>query len=174
MKLLRRQFLHLAAGAAALPAVSRIARAQGYPTRPVRIIVPLAAGGGTDIIARLIGRWLAERLPNIIVVHPSFPAKTISEFIAYAKANPSKINFASGGSGNPSHLAGELLKIMAGVDIVHVPYRGAGPALTDLLGGQVQVMFATLPARCPTPHYSLASSSRFQRNVRYSAIQGRA
>jgi tripartite-type tricarboxylate transporter receptor subunit TctC len=211
MKLRRRQFLHLAAGAAALPAVSGIARAQTYPTRSVRIIVPIAAGGGTDIIARLIGRWLSERLgqtfvvdnrpggatnigteavvrapadgymlllvapanatnatlydklnynfirdiapvagiarsPNVMVVHPSFPAKTVPEFIAYAKANPGKINFASGGSGNPSHLSGELLKMMTGVEIVHVPYRGAAPALTDLLGGQVQVMFPTMPA----------------------------
>jgi tripartite-type tricarboxylate transporter receptor subunit TctC len=211
MRLPRRKFLHLAAVAAALPTASRIARAQAYPSRPVRIVVPFAAGGGADIIARLIGRWLAERLgqpfvidnrpggnsnigteavvrsrpdgytllltaspnatnatlyeklsfnfirdiapvagvtlaPNITVLHPSFPAKTVPEFIAYAKANPGKINFASGGSGNPSRLAGELLKIMAGIDIVHVPYRGGGPALMDLIGGQVQVYFATLPA----------------------------
>jgi tripartite-type tricarboxylate transporter receptor subunit TctC len=211
MKLPRRQFLHLAAGAVALPAVSRVAWTQAYPSRPVRIVVPFAAGGGADIIARLIGRWLEERLgqpfvienrpggnnnigteavvrsrpdgytllliaspnatnatlyeklsfnfirdiapaagvtlaPNIMVVRPSFPAKTVPEFIAYAKANPGKINFASGGSGNPSRLAGELLKIMAGIDIVHVPYRGGGPALMDLIAGQVQVYFATLPA----------------------------
>jgi tripartite-type tricarboxylate transporter receptor subunit TctC len=211
MKPSRRQFLRLAGAVAALPAVSRLAWAQAYPSRPVRIVVPLAAGGGSDIVARLIGQWLSERLgqqfvienrpggnsnigteavvrsrpdgytllliappnatnatlyeklsfnfirdiapvagvslaPNITVLHPSFPARTVPEFIAYAKANPGKINFASGGNGNPSRLAGELLKIMAGIDIVHVPYRGAGPALTDLLGGQVQVMFATLPA----------------------------
>jgi tripartite-type tricarboxylate transporter receptor subunit TctC len=211
MKLPRRKFLHLAAGAAALPAMSQIARSQAYPSRPVRIIVEVAAGGGGDILARLMCQWLSERLgqqfiienrpgggsniateavvrapadgytlllvtpanatnatlyeklsynfirdiapvasimvaPNVIVVHPSFPAKTVPEFIAYAKANPGKINFASGGNGNFSHLAGELLKMMAGVHIVHVPYRGAGPALTDLLGGQIQVMFATVPA----------------------------
>jgi tripartite-type tricarboxylate transporter receptor subunit TctC len=211
MKLPRREFLHLVASAIGLPAMSRIARAQAYPMRPVRIIVPIAAGGGSDILARLMGQWLSERLgqsflvenrpgggsniateavvrapadgytlllvapasatnaalyeklsynfirdiapvasimlaPNVMVVHPSFPAKTVPEFIAFAKANPGKINFASGGTGNPSHLAGELLKMMAGVHIVHVPYRGAGPALTDLLGGQIQVMFATVPA----------------------------
>ena len=207
----RRQFLHLAAGAAALPAVSRIARAQGYPTRPVRIVVPFAPGGSTDIIARLIGQWLSERLgqpfvienrpgagsnigteavvnappdgytlllvgassainvtlyeklnfnflrditpvagiisiPFIMAVNPSFPAKTVSEFIAYAKVNPSKVNMGSGGNGTAGHLSGELFKMMAGVNMVHVPYRGEAPALTDMLGGQVQVMFATMPA----------------------------
>jgi tripartite-type tricarboxylate transporter receptor subunit TctC len=206
MKLPRRNFLHLAAGAAALPAVSRIAWAQSYPTRPVRLIVPLAAGGATDIIARLIGQWLSERLgqpfvienrpgggtnigteavvksppdgytlllastPNtitatlydrlnfnfirdlvpvagvirnslIIVVHPSVPAKTVPELIAYAKANPHKLNMASPGSGTPNHVAGELFKMMTGMEMVHVPYRSGGPALTDLLAGQVQVMF---------------------------------
>src|SRR5215468_5063191 len=209
MKLPRRTFLHLAAGAAALPAVSRVARAQSYPTRPVRLIVTFPAGGSPDIIARLIGQWLAERLgqpiivdnrpgaggnigteigvrappdgytllmalsvnainaavydnlsfnfirdtapvasiastPLIMEVNPSVPAKTVPEFIAYAKANPGKINMASGGNGAPSHVAGELFKMMAGVDMVHVPYRGEAPALTDLLGGQVQVMFAPL------------------------------
>jgi tripartite-type tricarboxylate transporter receptor subunit TctC len=207
MKLPRRNFLHLAAGAAALPAASRIAWAQAYPTRPVRLIVPVAPGGAYDITARLIGPWLSERLgqqfvidnrpgggtnigteavvrapadgytlllvgaasainatlydklnfnfirdiapvagitraPEVMVVHPSVPAKTVPEFIAYAKANPGKLTMASGGIGSLSHVAGELFKMMAGVDLVHVPYRGQGPALTDLLGGQVQVMFA--------------------------------
>jgi tripartite-type tricarboxylate transporter receptor subunit TctC len=209
MKLPRRRFLHLAAGAAALPVVSPIARAQAYPTRPVRIIVGFAAGGGNDIVARLMGQWLSERLgqpfmvenrpgadtniateavvrappdgytlllasasnainatfydklnfnfirdiapvagimrvPSVMVVHPSVPAKTVPEFIAYAKANPGKINMASGGRGAPSHLAGELFKMMAGVGMVDVPYRGTGPALTDLIGGQVQVLFLAL------------------------------
>jgi tripartite-type tricarboxylate transporter receptor subunit TctC len=208
MKLPRRNFLHLAAGAAALPAVSRIALAQTYPTRPVRLIVPFAPGGVSDITARLIGQWLSERLgqqfvidnrpggggnigteavvrspadgytlllcgifnatnatlydklnfvllrdiapvagvlrgPYVIVVNPSLPAKSVLEFIAYVKANPRKLNMASGGTGAGSHIAGELFKMMAGVDMVHVPYRSGGPALTDLLGGQVQVMFAT-------------------------------
>ena len=207
MKLPRRNFLHLAAGAAALPAVSRIATAQVYPTRPVRLIVPVAPSGAYDITARLIGPWLSERLgqqfvidnrpgggtnigteavvrapadgytlllvggasainatlydkldfnfirdiapvasitraPFVMEVHPSVPAKTVPEFIAYAEANPGKLTMASGGIGSLSHVAGELFKMMAGVDLVHVPYRGQGPALTDLLGGQVQVMFA--------------------------------
>jgi tripartite-type tricarboxylate transporter receptor subunit TctC len=207
----RRHVLHLAAGAAALPVLSCIARAQAYPSRPVRIVVPFAAGGATDIIARLIGQWLSERLgqqfvienrpgagsnigtevvvnapsdgytlllvgassainatlyeklnfnflrdiipvagvisiPFIMVVNPSFPPKAVSEFIAYAKANPGKINMASGGNGTAGHLSGELFKMMAGVNMVHVPYRGEGPALTDTLGGQVQVMFGTMPA----------------------------
>jgi tripartite-type tricarboxylate transporter receptor subunit TctC len=203
--------LHLAAGAAALPAISRFAWAQAYPARPVRIVVGFPPGGGADITARLIGQWLSERLgqpfiienrpgaatniateavvraaadgytlllvhssnamnatlyeklnfnfirdiapvasiivvPNVMLVHPSVPAKTVAEFIAYAKANPGKINFASGGIGGPSHLAGELFKAMAGVNLVHVPYRGGGPAVNDLLGGQVQVYFASTPA----------------------------
>jgi tripartite-type tricarboxylate transporter receptor subunit TctC len=211
MKLPRRNFLHLAAGAAALPLASHAARAQAYPARPVRIIVPFAPGGSTDITARLIGQWLSERLgqqfvienrpgagsnigtevvanappdgytlllvgassainatlyerlnfnflrditpiagiisiPFIMAVGPSFPAKTVSEFIAYAKINPGKVNIASGGNGTAGHLSGELFKMMAGVNMVHVPYRGEAPALTDLLGGQVQVMFATIPA----------------------------
>jgi tripartite-type tricarboxylate transporter receptor subunit TctC len=211
MKRQRRQFLHLAAGVVALPAVSRIARAQTYPTKPVRIVVGFAAGGGTDILARLIGQRLSERLgqqfivenrpggssniateavvrappdgytllvvdsspainvtlygnlnfnflrdiapvggigavTNVIVVHPSVPAKTVPEFVAHAKANPGKLNMASAGIGSVPHLAGELFKMMAGVGMVHVPYRGTGPALTDLLGGQVQVMFASMPA----------------------------
>jgi tripartite-type tricarboxylate transporter receptor subunit TctC len=211
MKLPRRNFLHLAAGAAALPAVSRIAWAQTYPSRPVRIIVGFAAGGGADIVARLIGQWLSERLgqpfvienrpgaasnigteavvraaadgytlllaaspnafnatlydklnfnfirdiapvagimvvPNVMVAHPSVPAKTVPEFIAYAKANPGKINMASGGIGSASHVSGELFRMMTGVNLVHVPYRGNGPALADLLAAQVQVMFPTMPS----------------------------
>jgi tripartite-type tricarboxylate transporter receptor subunit TctC len=206
MKLPRRQFLRLAAGAAALPAISRIAMAQAWPTRPVRIIVGFAAGGTPDIVARLMGQWLSERLgqqfvvenrpggggniatevvvrsppdgytllltgpnnainatlydklnfnfirdiapiasisrePHIMLVNPSVPATTIPEFIAYAKANPGKLNMASGGAGTGPHMAGELFKKMADVNMVHVPYRGGGPALADLLGGQVQVMF---------------------------------
>jgi len=215
MKFPRRTFLQLAAGAAALPAVPRIARAQAYPSRPVRIVVGFAAGGATDIQARLMGQWLSDRLGQqfiienragasgnigteavakapadgytllqivtphainaalytnlnfdfnrdiapvicaarlayVVVVHPSVPATTIPEFIAYAKANPGKINMASAGSGTPQHVAGELFKIMTGVDMVHVPYRGAAPALTDLIGGQVQVMFSPLPESIET------------------------
>jgi tripartite-type tricarboxylate transporter receptor subunit TctC len=207
----RRQVLHLAAGAAALSAVSRIAWAQTYPTRPVRIVVGFPPGGGADITARLIGQWLSERLgqpfiienrpgagsniateavvrapadgytllmvgtfnavnatlydklnfnfirdvapvatlyyvPNVMAVHPSFPAKTILEFIAYSKSNPGKVNMGSGTTGASMHMSGELFKIMAGIDMVPVPYRGAGPALTDLLAGQVQVSFPTMPA----------------------------
>jgi tripartite-type tricarboxylate transporter receptor subunit TctC len=204
----RRRFLYLAAGAAALPAASRIAMAQAYPSRPVRLIAPFAAGGTSDILARLMAQWLSERLgqpfiienrpgaganigteavvraspdgytllmaggynainatlydklnfnfirditavggivrvPSVMVVHPSLPAATVPEFIAYVKSRPGKTTMASAGNGAPSHLAGELFKMMAGVDMVHVPYRGGGPAVTDLIGGQVQVMFAT-------------------------------
>jgi tripartite-type tricarboxylate transporter receptor subunit TctC len=206
MKLPRRRFLHLAAGVAALPAISRIARAQAYPTQPVRIIVGFPPAGGADVYARLMGQWLSERLgqpfvienrpgagsnigteaavhaaadgytllmvltpnavnatlyenlnfnfirdiapvagisreSNVMAVHPSVPAKTVPEFIAYAMANPGKVNMASGGNGTSQHVSGELFRMMTGVKIVHVPYRGAGPALTDLLGGQVQLMF---------------------------------
>jgi tripartite-type tricarboxylate transporter receptor subunit TctC len=209
MKLPRRTFLHLAAGAAALPAVSRVARAQSYPTRPVRIIVGFAPGGATDIIARLIGQWLSDRLgqqfivenrpgaasnigtevvvnappdgytllvvtsvntvnatlyerlnfnlihdiapvatlhrePFVMEVNLSVPVKTVPEFITHAKANRGKINMASAGIGSGNHVAGELFKMMTGVNLVHVPYRGGGPALVDLLGGQVQVLFATM------------------------------
>jgi tripartite-type tricarboxylate transporter receptor subunit TctC len=209
MKPPRRQFLRLAAGIAALAAQPRIARAQIYPTRPVLIVVPFPSGGSTDTIARLIARYLSERLgqhfivvnragvganlgtdvvaksppdgytlllistanminaslykhlpfnfmrditavaglvrlPIVLEVHPSFPAQTTAEFIAYAKANPGKVNFASSGTGTSLHLAGELFKSMAGIDIVHVPYRGTAPALIDLLGGQVQAMFDNL------------------------------
>jgi len=205
----RRHVLHLAAAAAALPAVFRIARAQAYPTRPVRLIVPLAAGGATDIVARLMAQWLSERLGQplvidnrpggganigteavvraspdgytllmasttnainatlydklsfnfirdiapvatisrntlVMVVHPSLPAKSVPEFITYAKANPRKLSMASPGNGSPNHVSGELFKMMTGVDMVHVPYRSGGPALTDLLGGQVQVMFPAI------------------------------
>jgi tripartite-type tricarboxylate transporter receptor subunit TctC len=211
MKLPRRQFLHLAAGAAALPAVSRIAWAQAYPTRPVRLIVPFAPAGGSDTVARLMGQWLSEHLgqqfvvenrpgassnigteavvrappdgytllmvgswnainatlydklnfnfiadiapvasvirdPYVLVVNPSVPAKSVSEFIAYAKANPRKLNMASPGTGTGPHIAGELFKTKAGIDMVHVPYRGGGPVVTDLLGGQVQVSFASMPS----------------------------
>jgi tripartite-type tricarboxylate transporter receptor subunit TctC len=203
----RRQFLHLAAGAAALPSVSRVARAQSYPTRPVRLIVGFPAGGTDDITARLMGQRLSERLgqpfvienrpgantnlateavvrapadgytlllvgpsnainatvydklnfnfirdiapvasiarvPNVLEVNPSVPARSVPEFIAYAKANPGKLNMASGGNGGPSHVAGELFKMMTGVNLVHVPYRGGTPALADMLGGQVHVMFS--------------------------------
>jgi tripartite-type tricarboxylate transporter receptor subunit TctC len=208
MKLPRRRFLHLAAGAAALPAVSRISWAQAYPARPVRIIAPTAPGGAPDILARLIGPWLSERLgqqfvvenrpgsgnnigteavvraapdgytllmvsssnainatlydklnfvflrdiaavagiislPFVMVVNPSVPAKTVPEFTAYAKANPGKISFGSPGIGTPGHVAGELFKMMAKVEMIHVPYRGGGAVLSDLLGGQVQALFGT-------------------------------
>ena len=207
----RRQFLHLAAGAGAVPAVSRNAWAQAYPARPVRIIVGYPSGGSNDILARLMAQWLSERMgqqfvienrpgagsniateavvkadpdgytllmvsaanmsnaalydklsynfirdiapvagvmrvPLVMEVNPSIPAKTVPEFIAYAKANPGKINFASGGIGTSIHLSGELFKMMTGIEMQHVPYRGNGPALTDLLGGQVQIMFDTMPA----------------------------
>jgi tripartite-type tricarboxylate transporter receptor subunit TctC len=206
MILPRRGFLHLAAGAGALSAMSGTARTETYPTRPVRAIVPLAAGGAADISARLMGQWLAERLgqpfivenrtgaggnvgteavvtapadgytllvagsfnainatlydklnfnfsrdiapvagimrnPLIMEVTPSFPAKSVGEFIAYAKANPGKLNMGSAGIGTPQHMAGELFKLMAGVDMVHVPYRGSGPMLTDLLRGELHVAF---------------------------------
>jgi tripartite-type tricarboxylate transporter receptor subunit TctC len=210
MKLPRRKFLHLAVGVVAFPTAQRIARAQAYPAKPVRIIVSFAAGGTQDIVARLIGQWLSERLgqqffvenrpgaggnlgteavvrapadgytllliglsnavnaslydklnfdfvrdigpvaaivrvPGVMVVHPSFPAKTVADFIADAKSNPGRINMATSGNGAPPHVYGELFKMMAGVNMVHVPYRGGGPALTDLLGGQVQVIFNPLP-----------------------------
>jgi tripartite-type tricarboxylate transporter receptor subunit TctC len=206
MKLPRRRFLRLAAGTASLPAVTRFAQAQTYPTRPVRVIVGFPAGGGSDITARLMGQWLSERLgqpfvvenrpgaatniateavvrapadgyalllfgsssainatfyeklpfdlirdiapvaginrvPYVMVVSASVPAKSVPEFITYAKANPGKINMASSGNGSVQHVSGELFKMMTGVSMVHVPYRGAAPALTDLISGQVQVMF---------------------------------
>jgi tripartite-type tricarboxylate transporter receptor subunit TctC len=211
MKLPRRTFLHLAAGAAALPVVSRVARAQAYPSRPVRMVVPFAPAGTTDISARLIGQWLSERFgqqfvienragangnigtevvlrstpdgytllmidaspsinatlyerlnfnfvrdaalvatvarsPFILVIHPSVPARTVPEFIAHAKANPGRISYGSAGPGSTLHVAAELFKIMTGVDLLHVPYRGGGPAIADAIAGQVQVVFIPAPA----------------------------
>jgi tripartite-type tricarboxylate transporter receptor subunit TctC len=222
MKLPRRQFLHLAAGAAALPAVARTAMAQSYPTRPVHLVVPTTAGGGIDLLGRLLGQWLSERLGRqfvidnrpgaggntgveavvrapadgytlllvavtnainaslydklsfnfirdiapvasalraslVMVVNPAFPAKTVPEFITYAKANPGKLNMASSGNGTPQHIAGELFKMMAGVDMLHVPYRGVAPALIDLFSGQVQVMFNSTP---PSVEHIKAGSLR--------------
>lgn len=214
MKCSRRQLLGLAAGAAALPALSRLAWAQGYPSHPVRWIVPFAPGGGTDVVARLMGEWLSQRLqapfvienrpggganigtdavvraqpdgytllfvasvnainatlydklpfdftrdiapvaglirvPNVMVVNPSLPAASIPEFIAYAKAHPGTVNFGSAGTGTTQHMAGELFKMMAGIDMVHVPYRGTAPAMTDLLGGRVQVLFISPASSIP-------------------------
>ena len=208
MKLLRRQFFQLLAGASALPATAHMGRAQTYPSRVVHLVTGFAPAGGSDVVARLIGHWLSERLgqsfiienrpgaggnigtesvvraspdgytlllvtfanvvnaalyeklsfnfirdiapvaglirlPDLMAVHPSVPANTVPEFLAYARANPGKITMASAGNGSSGHLAGELLKMMADVNLVHAPYRGNGPALTDLLGGQVQLMFPT-------------------------------
>src|SRR3984893_17440950 len=207
MKIPRRAFLALAAGAAALPVVPRMARAQAWPSRPVRIVVGFPAGGATDIQARLMGQWLSDRLGQqfivenrggasgniateavakapadgytllqvvtphainaalytnlnfdfmrdiapvictarlayVVVVHPSVPVTTIPEFIAYAKANPGKINYGSAGSGTPQNIACELFKMMTGVNLVHVPYKGGAPAVADLIDGHVQVIFA--------------------------------
>jgi tripartite-type tricarboxylate transporter receptor subunit TctC len=207
MKILRRAFMPLAVGAAALPVLSGVARAQAYPSRPVRIVVGFPAGGATDIMARLMGEWLTQRLGQqfivenkpgasgnigtetvakapadgytllqvvtphainaalysnlnfdfikdiapviylarlayVVVVNPSVPATTLPEFIAYAKANPGKINYGSAGQGTPQNIACELFKMMTGVNLVHVPYRGGAPAVADLLSGQVQVIFA--------------------------------
>ena len=206
----RRNFLRLAAATALAPAFSRIAGAQDYPTRPLRLIVGFPPGGGTDVAARLVGQWLSERLgqpvvienrpgagsniateavvhaaadgytlllvstahainatlyerlnynflrdiapvagfmrvPNVMEINPSLSAKSVPEFIAYARANPGNVNMASGGNGTSQHLSGELFKMMTGLDIVHVPYRGSAPALTDLVGGRVQVMFGDMP-----------------------------
>jgi tripartite-type tricarboxylate transporter receptor subunit TctC len=211
MKLPRRQFLQLGAGAAVLAAVSRVAWAQAYPTRQVHLISGFPAGGPNDIIARLMGQWLSVRLgqqfvvenrpgagsniateavvrappdgytllmvatpnainatlyeklnfnfirdiapvaaiirvPNVMVVHPSVPAETVPEFIAYAKANPGKLSMASPGNGSSGHISGELFKMMTGINILHVPYRGGPPALADLIGGQVQVLFIPMPS----------------------------
>jgi tripartite-type tricarboxylate transporter receptor subunit TctC len=211
MGLPRRRFLHLAASAAALPITTHFAEAETYPSRPVHLIVGFAPGGSADILGRLMGQWLSERLgqqfivenragagtniateaviaappdgytllfvtganfinatlytnlkfnfmhdlapvallarePGAMVVHPSVPAKTLAEFIAYAKANPGKIAMASGGNGAPSHISGEMFKMLAGVNMVHVPYRGAGPALTGVLGAQAQVYFSPMSA----------------------------
>jgi tripartite-type tricarboxylate transporter receptor subunit TctC len=206
----RRRLLQLAAGAAVLPAVSRIARAQAYPSRPLRLIIGYPPGGSADITARLTGQWLSERLgqpvviesrpgaatnlateavvraapdgytlllvapanainatlydkltfnflrdiepvagiirfPNVVVVNPSLPIKTIPELIAYAKANPGKLNMASSGNGSTIHMSGELFKMLTGINMVHMPYRGGAPALTDLIAGQVHVMFDNVP-----------------------------
>jgi tripartite-type tricarboxylate transporter receptor subunit TctC len=209
MRIPRRRFLYQVAGAAALPALSRIAKAQAWPSRPVRFVVGYPPGGALDITARLIAHWLSERLgqqfivenrpgansniateavvraapdgytflaldiapainamfyeklnfdfirdiapvaglirtPNVMVVNPSVPAKTVAEFIGYAKANPGKINMASTGNGSQGHLSGELFKMMTGTNMIHVPYRGGAPALTDLIGGQVQLYFGVI------------------------------
>src|SRR5262245_30380225 len=208
MKLPRRNFLHLVAGAATLPAVSRTAWAQTYPTRPLRWIIPFPPGGGADIVSRIMGSWLSDRLgqpiiieskpgggtnigtqavvnsppdgytllwfnatfyatlpfnlqrdiapvagladfPLALVAHPSVPARTVVELIAYAKAHPGKINMGSFGTGTVSHVAGELFKMMTGVNLVHVPYRGSAPMLIDLLSGQVQVAFDVLTTSLP-------------------------
>ncbi len=211
MQLARRRFLHLAAGAAASPFMSRLAAAQAYPARPVHLIVGFAPAGPADILARLLGQALSERLgqtfvvenragagtnlatesvinarpdgytllfttganfinatlyknlkfnfaqditpvlvlgrePNVMVVHPDVPAKSLAEFIAHVKASPGKITMASGGNGAPSHISGEMFKMLAGVDMVHVPYRGAGPALVGVIGGQAQVYFSPVSA----------------------------
>jgi tripartite-type tricarboxylate transporter receptor subunit TctC len=211
MTLARRRFLHLAAATTAFAFLPRIACADTYPSRPIHLIVPFAPGGASDIIARIVGPALSERLgqqivienkagaggnlgtdsvvraaadgytllvvggfnainatlydklsfnfardiapvgsiarmPNVMEVNPAFPAHTVPEFIAYAKANPDKVNFASGGTGSPTHMVGELFKMMTGIKMVHLPYRGAGPALIDVLGGQVESIFATLPS----------------------------
>ena len=210
MQLRRRHFLRLAAGAAVLPAVTRLASAQAYPARPVRLIIGYTPGGSADLTARLMAQWLSEQLgqqflvesrpgagtnlateavvnatpdgytlllvapanainatlyeklnhnfirdiapvgginrfPNVMEVNPAVPAKTVPEFIAYAKANPGKLNMASSGAGSTIHVSGELFKMMTGVDMIHVPYRGSAPALTDMIGGQVQVMFDNIP-----------------------------
>src|SRR5712671_1021044 len=210
MKFPRRQFLHLAACAALLPTVSRNAKAQTYPARPIRLIVGYTPGGSADLTSRLMGQWLSERLgqsfvienrpgggtniateavvrappdgytlllaapanainatlydklnfnflrdvepvaglirfPNVVVVNPSLPVKSIPELIAYAKANPGKLNMASSGNGSTIHMSGELFKMLTGINMVHVPYRGGAPALTDLMGGSVHVMFDNIP-----------------------------
>jgi tripartite-type tricarboxylate transporter receptor subunit TctC len=210
----RRRFLHLAGGAAALPVLAQVARAQSYPARPVKLVAPFPPGGSIDIAARLIGQWLTERLgqqvvvenrpgaggnvgseaaihsppdgytlllcsvanaisaslyeklnydfaqdiapvaaisraPNVMVVNPSVPANTVPEFIAYAKANPGKINMASSGVGTSIHMSGELFKLMTGVTMQHVPYRGSAPMLTDLLAGEVQIAFDNLQPSIP-------------------------
>jgi tripartite-type tricarboxylate transporter receptor subunit TctC len=211
MTLHRRDLLRLGGLAVTVPALAREAWAQAYPARPVHLIVGFAASGGNDIVARIIGQWLSERLgqpfvvenrpgagsniatqaviaappdgytlllasasnainatlyeqlsfefvrdvssvagimrvPSVIVLNASSPLKTFSDFVTFAKQNPGKLSFASGGTGTPTHMAGELLKMVAGIDMLHVPYRGTGPAITDLLGGQVQLMFASAPS----------------------------
>jgi tripartite-type tricarboxylate transporter receptor subunit TctC len=233
MKLPRRRFLHLAAAAGALPAISRVAIAQTYPAQPLRWVVGFPPGGGADTVSRIMARWLADRLgqpvvienkpgastnisiqavvssppdgytllfvaasaavnvslfdnlpfnllrdiapvsglvdfPFVMVVHPSVPAKTVAEFIAYAKANPGRISMASFGAGSTSHVAGELFKTMTGVNLVHVPYRGSAPALIDLVSGQVQVMFDVMTSSLPHIRsgklraLAMAGKSRFE------------
>jgi tripartite-type tricarboxylate transporter receptor subunit TctC len=231
----RRTFLHLAAGAAAFPAASRIAWAQAYPARPVRLVVPVAPGGALDIIARLMGQWLSERLgqtfiienrpggatnigveavvhappdgytlllvpgsvtvnatlfpklnfnfvrdiapismisslPLVMMVNNAVPAKTIPEFVAWAKANRGKVSMASGGTGSTSHIGGELFKMMTGIDMVHVPYRGGAPAITDLLGGQVQVYFSPLPESIETVKAGTVRALAVTTKVRSQAL----
>jgi tripartite-type tricarboxylate transporter receptor subunit TctC len=225
MKFPRRQVLQLAAGAAMLPAVSSIARAQSYPTRPIRLIIGYTPGGSADLTARLMGQWLSERLgqsfvienrpgggtnvateaalrappdgytlflvapanainatlysklnfnflqefepiagiirfPNVVVVNPSVPVKSIPELIAYAKANPGKLNMASSGNGSTIHMSGELFKMLTGTEMLHVPYRGGAPALTDLISGQVQVMFDNLPTAPSTSRRASCAASQ--------------
>jgi tripartite-type tricarboxylate transporter receptor subunit TctC len=234
MPLARRQFLRLAAVAMALPMRAHSAFAQAYPSRPVRVVVPVAAGGATDILGRLLVQWLTERMgqpfvvenrpgaggnigtetvvraapdgytllliqagnvintslynnlsfnfprdivtvtaisrpPFLMSVHPSVPAKTVAEFIAYANANAGKVNMASAGVGTGNHVAGELFKMHTGVQMVHVPYRGGGPALIDLVGGQVQVMFGSMPSMIQYVHQGtlrpLAVTTRVRSDV---------
>ena len=237
MKLPRRRFLHLAAGAAALPAASRFAWAQAYPARPVRLIIGYPPGSGPDINARLIGQWLSERLgqpfvidnrpgagsnigteavvrapadgytlliaasanasnatlydkldfnfirdiapvasftraPFVMEVHPSVPTKTVPEFIAYAKGNPGRINMASSGNGTVPHLAGELFKMMTGVDMVHVPYRGGTAALVDLLRGQVQVRFGSLTEFDPIHQRRQAARAGSNHGIAFGSATG--
>ena len=228
MTLARRQFLRLAAVATALPMRAHSAFAQAYPSRPVRVVVPVAAGGATDILGRLLVQWLTERMgqpfvvenrpgaggnigtetvvraapdgytllliqagnvintslynnlsfnfprdivtvtaisrpPFLMSVHPSVPAKTVAEFIAYANANAGKVNMASAGVGTGNHVAGELFKMQTGVQMVHVPYRGGGPALIDLVGGQVQVMFGSMPSMIQYVRQGTSGHSRSPR-----------
>ena len=235
MTIPRRRFLHLAAGAAALPILPRIARAETYPSRPVRIIVPVPAGGALEIIARLTGQWLTEhlgqpfiienrpgagtnigieaavrapadgytllvipgsvtvnatlntklpfkfiddivpiamvsQLPLVMETNLDVPAKTVSEFVAYAKANPGKISMASSGVGTPQHITGELFKLTTGIEMLHVPYRGGAPALTDLLGGQVQVMFSPLPESISTIKAGKVRAIAVTTSARVSAL----
>jgi tripartite-type tricarboxylate transporter receptor subunit TctC len=235
MKLPRRKFLHLAAGVAALPAVSRVARAQAYPTRPVRILVGFPPGGAADTIVRIMAQWLTDRLgqpfivenrpgaatnvsiqaamaappdgytlvyvgtsaainatlyesysvifsrdgsavaglvrfPHVIAAHPSLPAKSVAELIAYARANPGKVSVASYGTGTTSHLANELFRSMTGIDFVHVPYRGDAQAIPDLLGGRVHIYFATLTATLPHIRSGALNAMAVIGNARYDAL----
>src|SRR6266852_4348797 len=141
--------LALAAFLSAAPAVSTPSAAEDYPARPIRIVVPFGAGGPADVTARLIGNVLQEGFGQPFVVHPSVPAKTLQEFIALAKSQPGKLNYASSGQGTPYHMAGELFKTMAGIDVVHVPYRNSGEARSGVIGGQVQMMIDAVPTMAP-------------------------